>query len=82
MMRNRLGLRATLEQRLGGAVMERVAAALEQALVSRVPNQRVLETIGGLGRSAFDKQEIGLGEAFERGLQGGSSSPPTSRSNP
>ena len=31
----------------------------------------MLETIGRRGRRAFDEHEIGLDEAFERGLQGG-----------
>ena len=70
-MRYRLGLCAAFEQRLGGAAVERVAAALEQAVVGRIANQRVLETIGRRGRRAFDEHEIGLDEAFERGLQGG-----------
>ena len=66
-MRYRLGLCAAFEQRLGGAAVERVAAALEQAVVGRIANQRVLETIGRRGRRAD--------EAFERGLQGGLTQP-------
>ena len=69
--RFRLGGRAVREliaQRLGGATVKRLAAAFEQVLVGRVLDQRVLETIFGVRRQAFDQQDVGLGEFFERGL--------------
>ena len=69
MMGDRLGLGIRAEQRLGGAAMQRLAPALEQALVSRVLDQRVLETIGRIWRRAFDEEKVGFGEAFEGGLQ-------------
>ena len=49
--------------------MQRLAAALEQALVGRVLDQRVLEAIFGLRRRALDKQEVGFGEPIQRRLQ-------------
>ena len=48
--------------------MKRLAAALEKALVSRVLNQRVLETVGGGRRGTVDEQEVGFHEPIERGL--------------
>ena len=49
--------------------MQRLAAALEQALVGRVLDQRVLEAIVGLRRRALDKQEVGVGKPIQRRLQ-------------
>jgi hypothetical protein len=45
-----------LEQAFGGAPMECLAAALEQAVVGRVLDQGVLEAIVGTRRRALDKQ--------------------------
>ena len=52
-----LGRRALgiVAQDFGGAAVQRLAAALEQALVGRVLDQRMLEAIAGLRRSALDK---------------------------
>ena len=69
----------------GGAAVERLAAALEKALVGRVLDQRVLEAIGRLRAGALDEQEVRVDKAIERGLQAavvdrltvGSSTPPT-----
>ena len=69
MMGDRFGLGVRVAQRLGGAAVKRLAAALEQALVGRVLDQRVLETVGGGRRGAVDEQKIGFREAIERGLQ-------------
>ena len=52
MMGDRLGLGVRLAQRLGRAAMERLAAALEQALVGCVLDQRVLEAIFSLDRKS------------------------------
>ena len=49
--------------------MQRLAAALEQAVVGRVLDQRVLEAIIGLRRRALDEQEVGVGKPIQRGLQ-------------
>ena len=52
MMRDELGLRLcalrVVAQDFGGAAVQRLAAALEQALVGRVLDQRVLEAIGAV----------------------------------
>src|SRR6516164_374894 len=49
--------------------MERLPSALEQAVVGRVLDQRVLEAIVGLRRRALDKQKVGFGEPLQRRLQ-------------
>ena len=68
MMGDRLGLRVRAEQCLGAAAMQRLAPALQETLVSRVADQRVLETIGRIWRRAVDEEKTGFGEAFEGGL--------------
>src|SRR5208337_4648302 len=45
MMGDRFGLGVRVAQRLGRAAVERLAAALEKALVGRILDQRVLETV-------------------------------------
>src|SRR5262249_54918850 len=45
--------------------------ALEQALIGRVPHQRVLEVVNGFRRLATAEQEPGLRELGERMLQWG-----------
>src|SRR5271166_3476188 len=68
--RDRLGLgRRAIAQKFSGAAMQRLAAALEQVFVSRVLNQRVLETVFGVGRQALDQENVGLGEFFQRLMQ-------------
>ena len=69
MMGDRFGLGVGVAQRVGGAAVQRLAAALEQALVGRVLDQRVLETVGGGRRGAVDEQEVGFREPIQRGLQ-------------
>ena len=61
----RRALRELISQRLGGATMQRLTAALQQILVSRVLDQRVLEAIFRLRRQAFDQQDVGFGEPFQ-----------------
>ena len=56
-------------QDFGGAAMQRLAMALEQALVGRVLDQRVLEAIARLQAGALDEQEVRFGKPIERGLQ-------------
>ena len=69
MMRERLGLRRGRgQQHLGGAPVQRLAAALQQAVVGGVLDQRVLEAIVGVGRDAFDEQQFRVREFFERGV--------------
>ena len=73
MMGDRFGLgracRQLVAQDFGGAAVQRLAAALEQAVVGRVLDQRVLEAIVGLGRRALDEQEVGVGEPIQCCLQ-------------
>ena len=60
--RGALGL---IAQDFGGSAVQRLAAALEQAVVGRVLDQRVLEAISGFGRRALDEQKVGVGEPFQ-----------------
>ena len=66
--RFRLGRRALglVAQEFGGATVQRLAAALEQALVSRVLDQRVLEAVVRLRSVALDEQDVGLGKPLHR----------------
>jgi hypothetical protein len=69
--RRRLGGRGeAVAEDLGDAAMHQLAPALEQIFVSCVLNQRVLETILGVGRQALDQQDVGFGQPIQRGLQG------------
>ena len=67
MMRDRFRLAGPLADRaeFGGAPVQRLPAALQQALVRRVLDQRVLEAIFSLRRSALDKQQIGVGKPIQ-----------------
>ena len=49
--------------------MQNLAPALEQILISRVLNERVLEAIIGVRRQALHQQDVGLGKPFQRCLQ-------------
>src|SRR5580704_17553868 len=53
--RGALGL---IAQDLGGAAVERLAAALEQAVVGGVLDQRMLEAIGRLMARALGDEEV------------------------
>ena len=66
----RLGRRpfGLVAQVFGGAAVQRLAAALEQALVGRVLDQRVLEAVVRLRSIALDEQDVGLGEPLQRCL--------------
>jgi hypothetical protein len=66
--RGALGLVA---QDFRGAAVQRLAAALKQAVVSRVLDQRVLEAIAHLMAGPLDEQEVRVGEAVKRRLEGG-----------
>ena len=65
MMGDRFGLGVRTSQRLGRAAVKRLAAALEQALVGRVLDQRVLEAIIGLRWRALDEQKVGVGKPIQ-----------------
>ena len=69
MMRDRFGLSVGGDQRLGRAAVERLAVALEQALIGRVLNQRVLESVVRLRSIVLDEQNVGFGEPLQRRLQ-------------
>ena len=70
MMGDRLGLgRRAVAQDFGGAAVQRLAAALEQAVVGRILDQRVLEAVVRLRSIALDEQNVGLGEPLQRRLQ-------------
>jgi hypothetical protein len=58
-----------IAQKLSGAAVQRLAAAPEQAVISRVLYQRVFEAIVGLRRRALDKQKVGVREPLQRRLQ-------------
>src|SRR5271156_4521810 len=58
------------------AAVQRLAAALEQALVGRVLDQRVLETIVRLRAATLGDEEVRVDEPVERGLEGGGGGPP------
>ena len=65
-----LGRRALggIAQEFGGAAVQSLAAALEQAVVGRVLNQRVLEAISGFRRRALHEQKVRAREALQRCL--------------
>ena len=66
MMGDRFGLgRSRSRKDFGGAAMQRLAAALEQAVVGRVLDQRVLEAIVGLRWRALDEQKVGVGKPIQ-----------------
>ena len=65
MMGDRFGLGVRVAQRLGRAAVQRLPAALEQARVGRVLDQRMLEAIIGLRRRALDKQQVGVGKPIQ-----------------
>src|SRR6516164_9427026 len=71
MMGDRLRLRAAFAQDFRGAAVQRLAAALEQAFISGVLDQRVLEAISRLRRGAFNEKEIDVGKALESGSESG-----------
>ena len=56
-----LGLTA---EEFGDSEVQRLAAALEQAVIGRVLDQRVLEAIGRLRGRALDEQEIRVDETL------------------
>jgi hypothetical protein len=64
------GALAVLAQDFRGAAVQRLAAALEQAVVGRVLDKRVLEAIGRPRVGALGDEEVRAGEPVERGLEG------------
>ena len=55
-------------QYLSDAAVQNLALAPEQILISRVGNERVLETIASVRRQAPYQQDVRLGEPIQRGL--------------
>jgi hypothetical protein len=58
-----------LTQNLSGSPMQVLATAPEEALISRILDQRVLEAVVGLRERALDKQEVSFGKPIQRRLQ-------------
>ena len=50
----------------GDSEMEFLAAALEQRLVSRIPNERVLELVGGIRCYPTHIKQFGISQAAQR----------------
>ena len=65
------GALGVIAQNFGRAAVQHLAAALEQAVVGGVLDQRVLETIVRLRARALGDEEVRVGEPVERGLEGG-----------
>src|SRR6202030_690198 len=63
------------------AAVQRLAAALEQALVGRVLDQRVLETIGRLRAATLGDEESASTSLSSADWRAGSSTPPTARNS-
>ena len=61
--------RCAFAQDFGSPGMQRLAAALEQALIGCVLDQRVLEAKVRLRSIALDEQNVGLSEPLQRRLQ-------------
>ena len=70
-MRDGLGLGGRVAQLLPGPAMQRLPADLEQAVVGRIPDQRVLEAVVRPRRRVLDEQDVGLGEPLQGGLEAG-----------
>jgi len=82
--RFRLGRRnggEAIAQTLGDAAVQNLAPALEQIFVSRVLNERVLETIFALGRQPLDQHNVSVGDFSSAACKAASSIPATSRSS-
>jgi hypothetical protein len=67
--RRRCGALWNIAQNFGRTAVQHLAAALEQAVVGRVLDQRVLEAIVRLCRRALDEKDIRMSEPLERRLQ-------------
>ena len=50
--------------------MQHLAPALQQVLVSRVLDERVLEAVIAFGQHAFDQHDVGIGKLFQGRFQG------------
>src|SRR6516225_7667993 len=70
-MGNRLRLAARVDERFCGAPVQNLPTALQEAVISGVPNQRMLEAIGRLWRDALDEKKIRADKTVQRGLECG-----------
>jgi hypothetical protein len=71
MMRQHFGLSRRLvveaiAQSLRYAAMQDLAPALQEILIGRVLNERVLEAIVAFGQYAFHQHDVGVGKLFQR----------------
>jgi hypothetical protein len=79
----RRGCRALglVPQHFGGAAVQRLTPALEQAVIGRVLDQGMLEAIGRLMACTLSDEEVRAGEPMERELKGGGVDTPTARNS-
>jgi hypothetical protein len=63
----------------GGATVQRLTAAVEQAVVGRLLDQRVLEAVVRRRRRALNEKDIRMGKPLKRPCSAGSSISATSR---
>src|SRR5262245_47222686 len=58
-----------ITQNLTRAVVQSLATALKQILISRILNKRVLEAVFGFRRKALHQEYVGLSQPLQRCLQ-------------
>ena len=66
---DRLGFFVSCDKLLRRAPVQRLAAALQEAVVCRVPNQRMLETVDRLWRDALDEEKVCVQETAQSDLE-------------
>ena len=69
MASDRLRFRLSGDQRRCGAPVQGLTAASQEAVIGRVLNQRMLETVACLRRDTFDEQKRGIDEAGQSSLE-------------
>ena len=79
MMRDCLWLPLGLDERLRREPVQRLPAALQEAVVSRVLNQRMLEAVGRLWRDALHEEKVRAEETVQSGSELARIRPPISR---
>src|SRR5262249_45576256 len=58
-----------IAQNFTRAAVQSLATALEEILVSRILNERVLKAVFGFRRKALHQEYVGLSQPFQRRLQ-------------
>src|SRR3974390_3152540 len=58
-----------IAQNFTRAAVQGLATALEQALISRILDERMLEAVFGFWWKALHEEYVGLGQPFQRRLQ-------------